>query len=160
MLNYIAKRVLQALPVLFLSSVFVFLFIRLIPRDTAMVMAGANATPEQVTAFRVPFGTDKPLATQYMRWMGRLAHGDLGISYVGKRPIAQLVVQRLPATLHLAIGAMLIITIVGGSLEIFCAVRPRHPLSKFIALFSALALATPTFWLGILLVLFFSVKLR
>ena len=160
MLSYTVRRLLQAIPVLFLSSVFVFFFIRLIPGDTAMVIAGANATPEQVAALRAEYGTDQLLVTQYVRWIGRLAQGDLGTSYAGRRPILQLILQRLPATLHLAIGAMLVIIFVGGSFGIFSAVRPRHPFSRCIGLVSALSLATPTFWLGILLLMLFSVRLH
>jgi len=160
MFNYVMRRLLQSIPVLFLSSVFVFLFIRMIPGDAAVLMAGPNATPEQVTALRARFGTDQPLVVQYGRWISQALQGDLGISYIGQRPIANLIVQRLPATLHLAVGAMLVIVVLGGSLGIFSAVRPRHPFSRVIAVFSALALATPTFWLGILLILLFSVALR
>ena len=160
MLTYVGRRLFQSIPVLFLSSIVVFFFIRLIPGDTAMVMAGPNATPEQVAALRARFGTDQPLLAQYISWMGRMARGDLGTSYVGQRPIAMLIIQRLPATMHLAVGAMAVVIVAGGSLGIFSAVRPRHPASRLIALFSALALATPTFWLGILLILLFSVSLH
>src|SRR5712692_4761531 len=135
MITYVARRLLQSIPVLFLSSVFVFLFIRMIPGDSAIVMAGLNATPEQVAALRARFGTDQPLVTQYLSWMGRMAQGDLGTSYVGQRPMATLIIQRLPATLHLAIGAMSVVIFVGGSLGIFSGVRPRHPASRLIALF-------------------------
>ncbi len=160
MLQYIVRRLLQSLSVLFLSSVFVFFFIRLIPGDTAMVIAGVNATPEQVQALRAKFGTDQMLVTQYVRWVARLAQGDLGTSYVGNRPIGQLILQRIPATLHLALGAMLVVIVIGGSFGIFSAVRPLHPFSRFTDLFCALALATPTFWLGILVIMLFSLRLH
>lgn len=160
MITFVSRRLFQSIPVLFLSSLFVFFFIRLIPGDTAMVMAGPNATPEQVAALRARFGTDQPLLTQYISWMGRMAQGDLGTSYVGQRPVATLIIQRIPATLQLAVGAMAMVILVGGSLGIFSGVRPRHPASRLIGVFSALALATPTFWLGILLILLFSVSLH
>ncbi len=160
MFTYVARRLLHSIPVLVLSSVFVFLFIRMIPGDAAVVMAGLNATPEQVEALRQRFGIDQPLVVQYVRWISQVAQGDLGTAYVTQRPITGLILQRLPATLHLAFGAMLVIVVLGGSLGIFSAVRPYHPLSRLISLFSAIALATPTFWLGILLILFFSVSLH
>ena len=77
-----------------------------------------------------------------------------------ERPIAALILQRVPATLHLAVGAMIVMITVGGPLGVFCAVRPNHSLSRLIAVANALALATPTFWLGILLTLLFAVSLH
>jgi peptide/nickel transport system permease protein len=160
MMSYAGARLLQAVPVLFLSSVVVFLFIRLLPGDPAVTMAGPNATPDQVTALRHVYQLDRPLAVQYAMWLRHLARGDLGLSYTTRRPVADLVAQRLPATLHLAAGTMVVMLAVGGPLGILAAVRPRWAVSRVIALLNALALATPTFWLGILLLLFFAVALR
>jgi peptide/nickel transport system permease protein len=158
MLPYVATRLLQAIPVLVLSSVIVFLFIRAVPGDPAMVMAGQNATPEQLDALRARFELDSPLPEQYGRWVSRMLQGDLGTAYVTQRPIADLIAQRVPATLHLAFGAMAVMLLVGGPVGILSAIRPRHPLSRLAAVLTAVALATPSFWLGILLVLFFAVS--
>lgn len=160
MSGYIARRLLQAVPVLFLSSIGVFLFIHIVPGDPAVTMAGINATPGQVAALRHRFGLDQPLLTQYARWIGHVVRGDFGTAYVTERPIAALILQRLPATLHLAVGAMIVMIAVGGPLGVFTAVRPNHSLSRLIAIANALALATPTFWLGILLTLLFAVSLH
>ena len=160
MIGYIARRLLQAVPVLFLGSVGVFLFIHAVPGDPAVTMSGLNATPVQVAALRHRFGLDQPLVTQYVRWITHVVRGDFGIAYVTPRPIAQLILLRVPATLHLAVGTMLVMVVVGGPLGVFSAVRPAHPLSRLIALTNALALATPTFWLGILLILVFAVFLH
>jgi peptide/nickel transport system permease protein len=160
MLSYVGARLLQAVPVLFLSSVVVFLFIRLVPGDPAVTMAGPNATPDQVAALRRVYQLDRPLPVQYLTWLGRLVQGDLGVSYTTRRPVAALVAQRLPATLHLAVGTMLVMLVVGGPLGVVCAVRPRWAVSRAIAILNAVALATPTFWLGILLLLLFAVSLR
>ena len=160
MSGYIARRLLQAVPVLFLSSIAVFLFIHIVPGDPAVTMAGINATPGQVAALRHRFGLDQPLLTQYARWIGHVVRGDFGTAYVTERPIAALILQRLPATLHLAVGAMIVMIAVGGPLGVFTAVRPNHSLSRLIAIANALALATPTFWLGILLTLLFAVSLH
>jgi peptide/nickel transport system permease protein len=97
---------------------------------------------------------------QYLTWLGRLVQGDLGLSYTTRRPVAALVAQRLPATLHLAMGTMLVMLVVGGPLGVLCAVRPRWAVSRAITLLNAVALATPTFWLGIVLLLLFAVSLR
>jgi peptide/nickel transport system permease protein len=160
MVSYFGERLLEALPVLFLSSLVVFLFIRLIPGDPAVTMAGPNATPSQVEALRHLYQLDRPLAVQYLAWLGRLGHGDLGLSYTTRRPVAELVAQRLPATLHLAVGTMIVMLALGTPLGILLAVRPRWPISRAITLLNAIALAMPTFWLGILLLLLFAVSLR
>jgi peptide/nickel transport system permease protein len=160
MLAYVGGRLLQAIPVVILTSVFVFVFIRLLPGDPAVTMAGQRATPEQVAALRHNFGLDQPIVVQYVTWVQKLVTGDFGTSYVTNRPVAQLVMQRVPATIHLAVGALLVMVVVGVPLGIFSAVRPRHPLNRVVAVLTSLALATPTFWLGILLVLFFAVDLH
>jgi peptide/nickel transport system permease protein len=160
MLAYVGGRFLQAIPVVFLTSIFVFVFIRLVPGDPAVTLAGQRATPEQVAALRHNFGLDQPMVVQYVTWIERLATGDFGTSYVTNRPISQLIMQRVPATAHLAVGALLVMLMFGVPLGIFTAVRPAHPISRVVALFNSIALATPTFWLGILLVLFFAVDLR
>jgi peptide/nickel transport system permease protein len=160
MVSYIATRLLQAIPVLFLTSVAVFLFIRMIPGDPAISIAGMNARPEQVEILRKQYGLDKPLVEQYTTWLGHILRGDFGTAYTSKRPITDLILQRLPATLELAIGAMTVTILIGGVFGIFAAVRPLHPVSRLIAMFNAVAIATPSFWLGILLLLFFSVRLR
>jgi peptide/nickel transport system permease protein len=160
MVSYIATRLLQAIPVLFLTSVAMFLFIRMIPGDPAISIAGMNARPEQVEILRKQYGLDKPLVEQYTTWLGHILRGDFGTAYTSKRPITDLILQRLPATLELAIGAMTVTILIGGVFGIFAAVRPLHPVSRLIAMFNAVAIATPSFWLGILLLLFFSVRLR
>lgn len=160
MLAYVGGRLLQAIPVVLLTSVFVFVFIRLVPGDPAVTMAGQRATPEQVAALRHNFGLDQPMVVQYVTWINRLATGDFGTSYATNRPVSQLIMQRVPATAHLAVGALLVMLLVGVPLGIFSAVRPGHPLSRLVAVLTSVALATPTFWLGILLVLFFAVDLH
>jgi peptide/nickel transport system permease protein len=160
MLAYVAGRLLQAIPVVLLTSIFVFVFIRFVPGDPAVTMAGQRATPEQVAALRHNFGLDQPIVVQYVTWINRLATGDFGTSYATNRPVSQLIMQRVPATAHLAVGALLVMLLFGVPLGIFSAVRPGHPMSRLVAVLTSVALATPTFWLGILLVLFFAVDLH
>ncbi len=160
MIGYISRRLLQAVPVLFLSSAAVFLFIHIVPADPAITMSGPNATPVQVEALRHQFGLDQPLVTQYVRWIAHISRGDFGMAYVTSRPVAELIRRRIPATFHLAIATMIVMVVVGGPLGVFTALRPFHPLTRLIAITNALALATPTFWLGILLILVFAVFLR
>ncbi len=158
--RYVAARSLQVVPVLFLVSVAVFMLIRLLPGDPAAIMAGPDATAQQIEALRYRYGLDRPLPLQYVLWLGRVAQGDLGIAYRNGLPVASLIAERLPATLYLALGAMAFVTLVGGFVGIFNAVRPRHPIARVFALFNAVSFSVPTFWLGILLILFFAVSLR
>ena len=160
MATYVVARLVQAIPVLFLTSIAIFFFIRLIPGDPAVSIAGLNATPDQVEALRHRYGLDRPLIAQYLTWIGRVGQGDLGTAYASRQPIGDLILQRLPATLELAAGAMVVTLLIGGPLGLLSAVRPYHPAGRAIALFNGVAIATPTFWLGILLVLLFGVRLR
>ena len=157
--SYVASRLLQAIPVLFLTSVIVFLLIRAIPGDPALLLAGQSATEQQVDALRHQFGLDEPLIQQYLNWAGRMVRGDLGLSYVSNRPISELILSRIPATLHLAFGALFIMTIIGVPIGIVSAIRPRSLFGRAIGLVNALLIAVPSFWLGILLVLLFAVSL-
>jgi len=160
LVTYLARRLLQALPVVLLASIVVFVFLRALPGDPASLMAGQDATPEQVAAITKRFELDKPIYVQYLTWVQRMAAGDMGTAYGSQRPVKDLILGRLPATLHLATGTILLMLTLGLPLGIFSAVRPHHPLSRFLLLGNALALAMPTFWLGILLVLLFGVTLK
>ncbi len=160
MIAFVVARFVQAIPVVVLTSVAIFLFIRMIPGDPAVSIAGLNATPEQIEALRHRHGLDRPLVAQYLTWVGRVARGDFGTAYGSQQPIGHLIWSRLPATLEMAIGAMVVTLVIGAPLGIISAVRPYHPLSRLVTLFNALAIATPTFWLGILLVLLFGVRLK
>ncbi|MCA9879464.1 MAG: ABC transporter permease [Thermomicrobiales bacterium] len=158
MLAYIGSRLVQAVPVLLLASIVIFGFIRLIPGDPALALAGQNATPEQVAALRERFGLDEPITTQYLTWVGQALRGDLGFSYITDRPVRDLISQRIPATLQLAGGSILVMLVVGAPLGVFTAVRPNSALARLVSVLNAVALATPTFWLGLLLILYFSVS--
>lgn len=160
MARYITVRLLQSLPVFFLASILIFAFIRLAPGDPALLMAGWDATPEQVAALSVQYGLDRPLTEQYLSWIGRMLRGDLGHAFVSKRPLGDLILARLPATLHLAISTMVVIVAIGFPLGVYGAVRPHSLVGRLIDMFNATAIAIPSFWLGILLLLFFGVKLR
>jgi len=158
--RYIAARLLQSIPVLFIVSVIIFLFLRLTPGDPAVMMIGIDATPEQIEAVRHKWGLDKPLARQYVIWISHVLQGDLGTAFVSQRSIGNLIIQRMPATVHLAVGTMIVMIVFGFPIGIFAAMRPNHPLNRLVVLANAIALATPTFWLGILLLLGVAVSLR
>ncbi len=158
MLAYVGARLIQAVPVLVLASLVIFGFIRLIPGDPALALAGQNATTEQIEALRHRFGLDLPLVAQYLTWISHAARGDLGVSYISDRPVADLIRQRIPATIQLALGSVLVMLLIGGPIGVLAAIRPRNPLMRLVGIIIAIALATPTFWLGLLFILYFSVS--
>jgi len=157
-LAYVGARLIQAVPVLVLASLVIFGFIRLIPGDPALTLAGQNATTEQIEALRHRFGLDRPLVAQYLTWISHAARGDLGVSYISDRPVADLIRQRIPATIQLALGSVLVMLLIGGPIGVLAAIRPRNPFMRLVGIIIAIALATPTFWLGLLFILYFSVS--
>ncbi len=159
MLAYILRRLLQALPTLFLSSVLVFLIIRLVPGDPARVLIGLDASQEEVAAVRRSLGLDQPLPVQYVRWLGRVVRGDFGESLINRFPVRELVLAKLPATIELALAAFLVSLVVSVPLGIFAAVRAGRWPDYLLSFFTAIYLGTPNFWVGILYILLFSVTL-
>jgi peptide/nickel transport system permease protein len=147
-------------PVLFLVSIALFSIIHLIPGDPAQIIAGPNATDAQLDALRVRFGLDQPLHTQYAIWLGNVLRGDLGVSYINRAPVRDLILQRIPATVELAIAAALIGVLIALPLGILAALRPGSWIDMVTTAFSALSFAIPGFFLLVLLILLFSVELN
>jgi peptide/nickel transport system permease protein len=145
-------------PVLLIVSIAVFLIIHLIPGDPAQIIAGPNATDEQLAALRARMGLDQPLWQQYLIWLGNLLRGDLGNSYINDYPVRQLVLQRVPATVELALAAALIALLIAFPLGILAALRPGSFVDLAVTTFSALSFAMPGFFLLILLIMLFSLK--
>src|SRR6201986_1550354 len=107
MIAFVARRLLQALPVIFLATVGVFLLLHLLPGDPAALMAGPDAPPATIEFVRHDMGLDQPLPVQYVVWLGHIVRGDLGKSVFSKLPVSQLIGQRAPATIELAIAGEL-----------------------------------------------------
>ena len=160
MLTYLFSRLLQALPVLVFASVVVFLVIHFVPGDPALTVLGPEARPEQVEAMRQRMGLDRPLAVQYGRWLARVLQGDLGASVINSYPVWSLVGLKLPATVSLTLGALLVALAIALPLGALAAVRQGRLVDRLAVWFSALGLSVPSFWLGVLLVLVFSLRLR
>ncbi|MEZ4713766.1 MAG: ABC transporter permease [Caldilineaceae bacterium] len=158
--RYALRRLWQMAPVLLLVSLVVFMIIRLIPGDPAQIIAGPNATPEQLQALRQRLGLDQPLWSQYAIWLRNVAMGDFGVSYINKYPVGQLVAQRIPATVELALAATLIGVVLALPLGIGAAVRPGSPFDLAVTIFSALSFAIPGFFLLVLLILLFSLQFQ
>lgn len=154
--RYIIRRILLTIPTLILASMAIFLLLRLIPGDPASLVAGADATPEQVQAVRRDLGLNRPLPVQYVEWLGRILRGDFGRSLIGKYDVWQQVKRAYPATIELTLAAALLALAVALPLGLLAALHPRSWLDRAISAFNALAIGVPNFWLGILLILIFA----
>jgi peptide/nickel transport system permease protein len=160
MMGYIVRRLLLTVPVLFGISVIVFLVISLIPGDPATAILGAYATPENVARINVELGLDKPLPVQFLTWLGGVLEGDLGRSYSLNRPVAAEVIDRLVPTLILAGAALTLCTLFGLLGGVVAAVKQYGWQDKLVTLLVLIGISTPSFFLGIVLILWFSVRLE
>ncbi|MBV9136740.1 MAG: ABC transporter permease [Hyphomicrobiales bacterium] len=156
---YIMRRLLLMVPVLFGVTVIVFLVISLIPGDPAKAILGTFATPENVAKVNHDLGLDRALPIQYFIWLGNLLHGDFGRSYILHRPVLDEVLDRLFPTLLLAGAALVLSSAVGLSLGIIAAIRQNGWQDKLITVAVLVGISTPSFWLGILLIFWFGVRL-
>ena len=159
MAAFLIRRFAEAVPVVFLATLLIFLGMRLIPGDPALVLAGQNATPEALAAIRQANGLDQPLPVQYAIWLNNALHADFGVSFFSRTPVAQLLAQRAPATLELGLAAMLVTVVLSVPSGVLAAVRHHRPHDWLISGFNGLAVAVPSFWLGILAILLFSLAL-
>jgi ABC-type dipeptide/oligopeptide/nickel transport system permease component len=159
MLIFILRRLLQAIPVVFLASVGVFLMLHLLPGDPAIMISGGDASPQVIEAVREDLGLNKPLPVQYVIWVEHVLRGDLGKSILSKIPVSQLIMQRAPATLELAFAGEILTILIGIPLGVLAAVKQRTKADWGITSFISLGLAIPNFWLGILLIILFAVTL-
>ena len=162
MIRYIAVRLASAIPTLLGVSVLTFLFIRLIPGDAIAARLGTSTalTPDQLASLRAYFGLDQPLALQYWNWVSALARGDFGYSIRTGRPVLVEIAERLPATLELAAAATLIAIAIGIPLGLLSAMRPRSRLDLAARIGGLIGLSLPSFWLGTLIIVLFSLYLR
>ncbi|MFO7546158.1 MAG: ABC transporter permease [Trueperaceae bacterium] len=137
----------------------VFLAVRALPGDAATIMGGVDASQEDVAAIRQGLGLTRPLGLQYVDFMGGLAQGDLGVSLRERRPVARVLLDRLPVTLALAGMAFLLSILIGVGLGVPAGLRPGGTLDRVTLGFTTVALALPEFWFGFLLILLFAVQL-
>lgn len=160
MQRYIARRLLQAIPTVFLASVVVFLMIYLIPGDPATTILGQNAFPEQIAALKEEMGLDQPLPQQYVIWLGRVVRGDLGVSFINGFPVSELLMRRLGATLQLTIAALVLATVMAFVISLVSVMNRGRLINRLVMIWLGLSYAVPTFWLGVLLIMLFSVQLK
>ncbi|HEY8497331.1 MAG TPA: ABC transporter permease [Limnochordales bacterium] len=159
MLPYIARRLLYAIPTLIGVTFVVFISVRLIPGDPAIAIAGERATPQLIAQVRQELGLDQPLLTQYGRFLVKLVQGDLGTSLRTRLPVAPEVWRRLKQTLLLATVSLVLASAVGMFLGIVSATRPYSVWDNAGMVVALLGVSTPVFWLGLMLILLFSVEL-
>jgi peptide/nickel transport system permease protein len=162
MLTYIIRRVLQAIPVLWVVVIIVFLLLRLSPGDPATAMLGniPGVTKEIIDQVRSELGIDKPLVIQYVNWQVDLLRGDFGQSYYNKVPVTTLIGQRLPKSMELAVVALAIALPFSLGAGILAAVKRGTWIDHAATAFVTAGIAIPGFWLAIMLVLLFSVQLE
>ena len=158
--GYIARRLLNLIPVLLGITLLVFVFLHLIPGDPAVVMAGERATPEQVAALREQLGLNQPLPLQYLVFLGNLLRFNFGTSIISGVPIAQEIRIRWPATFELSVAAMLVAVILGIPAGVLAAVRKNSAVDNLTMSASLLGVSLPVYWLGLLLVYLFAVNLH
>ena len=156
-LSYVLRRLGSVLLVLFGVSLVTFAIIPLLPGSPARVTLGVQATPAAVATLERQMGLDRPLPVQYVSWVGGIVtRGDFGTSLISRQPIAGEVARRVPATLTLALAALLIGLAIALPAGILAALKPGSPRDLGVSLFSQLGVSVPDFWMGILLVLLFS----
>lgn len=159
MAAYIVRRMLYLVPVLFGISLAVFLLLKLTPGDPATAILGVQASPQEVTRIRHALGLDRPWWVQYGIWLSNVVQGDLGVSYQNKRPVALLIVQRLPATVELAIMSLLIAAAIGIPTGILSATQRYTIVDYALTSFALFGISMPGFWFSILLILVFALYL-
>ena len=159
MLKFLPRRLLQLVPTLFLVSVIIFGLQQLLPGDPALVMAGEERDPAVIEQIRKQYRLDQPLPVQYVYWVGNVLTGNLGESMRIKQPVSELIAAKLPVTVQLATMAMAFALVIGIPAGILSAVKKGSSWDVGANVFALWGLSTPNFWLGIMLIFLFSVKL-
>lgn len=159
MIKYFCKRILSLLPVLIVVSMLVFLIVHMMPGDPARVIAGDMATDEDIERVRIAYGLDLPLHQQYLRYVKGLLHGDLGTSTRTHRPVSDELAIRFPKTLSLALWATIVASLIGVGIGVLSASMRYSLLDNVVSFVALLGLATPPFYLGLMCILFFCVRL-
>ena len=153
------QRLLLSIPTLILVSMVVFSLLAVLPGDPVAAILGMEATPEAAAALRLKLGLDDPLLVQYARWLWAVLHGDLGRSFIDNTPVAEALWQRLPVTIELAFGSFLVALVIAVPAGILSAARPRGWANAIGTLIALFGMSVPHFWLGMMFIILFAVKL-
>jgi peptide/nickel transport system permease protein len=156
---FIIRRLILSLVVIILVTMLSFSLILIVPGDPAALMLGADATPQQIAQLRHDLYLDRPIPQQYWHWLSNAVQGDLGRSLKYNDKVSELIGQRLPITLNLSVIALILSVVLGVAAGVVCAVRRGGVLDSIITVLANLGVAVPIFWLGILGIYFFGLKL-
>src|SRR6476646_10378702 len=158
MSQYILRRFLQMIPITFGILTLVFSLIHMIPGDPAIQIAGEGARPEDIASVRKALGLDQPLWAQYVHYLGRVAHGDLGKSFRTNESVAKEIATRYPATIQLAMGAMFVALLVAFPLGMISAIYRNSWIDNVARFFALIGVSMPSFWFGPLLIIAFAIN--
>jgi peptide/nickel transport system permease protein len=159
MLGYILRRLAMTVPTMLIVAAAVFALVRLIPGDPVALMYGDGGSPEQIEAGRAALGLDQPVILQFGLWLSKVIRGDLGVTITDGQPILPLILERFQVSASVVLIAILLAAIIGVTAGIIAAWKQNGPLDVAIVGTTTLILSIPTFWLGLLLLLFFGLKL-
>lgn len=163
MTAYIVRRLLQGILVLLIVTIFIFLVMRLLPGDPLLLYVAqtdlGNFTEEDMAALRHEYGLDRSLPMQYLGWIGDVLRGNLGVSIFQKEDVKNLIIQRIPVTMHLGALSMILSGIFGIAFGLICALRRGRWPDTVFTILANIGITAPSFWVGILLMYFFALKL-
>jgi len=160
MLSFTVRRILQTIVVIFMVTIVVFFVMHSMPGDPVVMYLGPDVTPEQIEHYTKVFGLDQPLIVQYGKWIGNLMHGEFGKSIAYRTDIGPFIQKRLLVTLTIALPAFLLASVIGVGLGIVAAMKRGKITDTIISVISNIGISTPLFWLAIVCVYFFSLKLK
>jgi peptide/nickel transport system permease protein len=160
MLGYLLRRVLAAVPVMGVVALIVFLLLRLTPGDPAAILAGDNATPEQLERIRTSLGLNEPLYIQFFTWINKLLHGDLGVSLISNVPVLKMISQRIEPSISLAVATIILSVVVAVPLGVIAAWKQGTWIDRFVMGLSVLGFSVPVFVIGYFLIQLFAIDLR
>jgi len=160
MTAYIVRRMLATIPVMGVVALFVFVLLRLAPGDPAAIIAGDDATVEQIAAVRTKLGLDQPMLTQLSIWLMNILRGDLGTSIFSGLPVTRLIVQRLEPTLALTVSTLLVAVLLAVPLGVLAAARARKLTDRVVMVLAVIGFAMPVFLVGYVLVFVFAMQLQ
>ena len=158
MLKFVLKRLLAAIPTLIVTFTFVFIVVRIIPGDASYIVLGEEATLEEIAEWRAENGLDKPILVQYVDWVGNIFKGDLGDSLINRQPVVQNILMYIEPTILLVLMSNLIAVLLGIPAGVISALKRDSWIDKTLMTASMIGVATPSFWLGLMLCLWFAVQ--
>src|ERR1700729_4207435 len=160
MFGYLIRRILATVPVMAVVALFVFLLVRLTPGAPAAILAGDNASPEQLDRIRTSLGLNEPLYTQLITWIGKLLHGDLGVSLISNVPVLTMIGQRVEPSISVALSTIVLSIVVAVPLGVIAAWKQGTWIDRFVMGLSVLGFSVPVFVIGYVLIQVFAIDLR